>query len=96
MIEFLMWAGGILATGIFALVGWAWRQHGKDIDMITNEIKLVGAKHEKFENRFEEHRLYAAETYAKKTEVEKGFDKLETILDRIDQKLDRKIDKTNV
>lgn len=93
MHDFLMWAGGIIVTAVFSLIGWAWKQHNKDIDMILTKIEHSGEKYDSIETRFEAHRLYAAETYAKKTEVEKGFDRIADMLDRIDSKLDRKVDR---
>lgn len=104
MNDFLMWAGGIIFTGVFGLIGFAWRQHNKDIETLTNHIDRQFQKAEdrsskqsddidKLEKRFEAHRLHASENYAKKTDVEKGFDRVMSALDKIDFKLDGKIDK---
>lgn len=85
-IEVFMWAVGVILTVAVPLTGWI-------VTMIFAKLEKHSDKHDDLETRFEAHRLYAAETFPTKTDVEKGFDRLVEYLDKIDQKLDRKVDK---
>lgn len=86
MIEFLMWAGGIIVTGIFTLIGFIMR-------MIFGKIKDTETNHAVLSARLESHRLHTVETFATKVDVNKGFDRMMEKLDKIDDKLDKKADK---
>lgn len=93
MNDFVLWAAGVVASGVFGLIGWAWNQHSKDIKMLLDHIDKNIQKHDNLETRFDAHRLYAAETFATKLDVEKGFDRVMQGIEKIDNKLDRKVDK---
>lgn len=93
MQEFLLWAGGIIAAAIFASIGFAWKRHEKDIDMLTKHIDNSSNKYDRLEKSLASHKLHAAENFATKQDVRDGFDRLMIKLDKIDDKLDSKMDK---
>lgn len=93
MQDFLMWAGGILLFAIFGLIGFAWKRHEKDIDMLTKHIDNSSNKYDGLERSLAAHKLHAAETFATKQDVKDGFDRVMLKLDKIDDKLDMKMDK---
>lgn len=86
MNDFLMWAGGIIATGLFSLVGGVFA-------MIFGKMKDHANKHDELETRFDAHRLYAAENYAGKSDLKTIKDEIVGQLNRIEDKLDRKADR---
>lgn len=89
MYDFLMWLGGIVITVILSI-------GGGFLKMLFGKIKEIENKVELTEARLDAHKLYAAENFATKPDVEKGFDRVITHLDRIEAKVDRKADKKNV
>lgn len=86
MIDIFLWAAGIIATGLFSLIGWVFK-------MIFDRIHAHGVAHNNLETRFDAHRLYAAETYTTKNDIKAMKDELTAQLSRIEDKLDRKVDK---
>lgn len=86
MNDFLMWAGGVIISGLFGLIGWVFT-------MIFGALKEHGEKHNVLESRLEAHRLYAAESFTTKLDISKIEDKIVRQLDRIEEKLDKKADK---
>ena len=84
--DFLFWAGGVIVSAIFSLMGWTMK-------MLHNKIDKNTGNYEDLQRRFEAHRLHAAEIYATKKDMDKGFDRVMNKLDDIDAKLDRKVDK---
>lgn len=81
MDDFLMWAGGIIVTGVFGLIGWF-------INMIFARLDNHSEKHDALETRFDAHRLYAAETFTTKNDVEKSTNRIMRQLERLEDKLD--------
>lgn len=97
MYDFLMWAGGIIATGVFGLIGWVLKmvfstlkEHKQYQGILSKEMH---EKHNNLSTSLAAHKLHAAETFATKIEVKEGFDKIMNKLDKIDDKLDLKADK---
>lgn len=93
MENFLMWAGGLIITACFGLIGWL-------VNMIFARLDKHEQKHEEFEQgdvaivkALDAHRLYAAETFATKLDVRDMADRVLSKLDKMDEKLDRKVDK---
>lgn len=93
MIDLLLWAAGIVATGLFSLIGWV-------ITMIFAKFKDHEAVHtdlrrndNELDKKIDDHRLYAAETFTTKVDIRLMQDQLVSQLNRIEDKLDRKVDK---
>jgi hypothetical protein len=84
-----MWAGGVIVSGIFGLIGWF-------INMIFKRIDEQDAHLDTMESRLDAHRLYAAETFTTKRDVEKLTDKVIRQLERIEDKIDRRKSKANL
>jgi len=80
--------GSLLAIGV-PLTGWVFT-------MIFTKLEKQVDKHDDLESRFEAHRLYAAETFPTKIDVEKGFDRILDKLDAIDVKLDMKVNRNEL
>lgn len=81
MNEFLMWAGGIIATGVYGLIGW-------QINMIHAKFEKLANDHDQLESRLDAHRLYAAETFTTKKDVKDMKDEIVGHLIRIETKVD--------
>lgn len=93
MIDFLMWAGGVIITIGAGITGWVFK-------MVFDAIKDQRVEHNKLKDSLAGHKLHAAETFATKIDVQSGFDKVMLKLDNIsfkfdkfDEKLDSKQDK---
>lgn len=86
MQEFLLWAGGIVISGIIGVISWV-------ITMIFGTLKEHRDNHNDLLRSVSAHKLHAAETYATKQDVRDGFDRVMIKLDKIDDKLDSKADK---
>jgi len=86
MIDFLIWAGGVLITGLFSLIGWV-------IGMIFGKLKEHETFHQKLEEAFNEHRLYSANNYTTKRDIKEIKDEIVGHLHRIEVKIDGKADK---
>lgn len=84
---------GIIATIAGGVMGWQMTQIYKKFDEQKIDIKANVDRTNAIEIRLEAHRLYAAETFATKLDVEKGFDRVMNKLESIDTKLDQKVDK---
>lgn len=83
IMDLALWAGGIIITGIFGLIGWSMRMiHGK-IDAVAND-------HEDLKTRFDGHRLHVAETFTTKADIKEMKDDLIRHLVRIEGKVDSK------
>ena len=81
-----MWLAGLIFTAVTGLIGWV-------IKMIFGAIKELRDGERVLRSSIDAHKLHAAETYATKTDVKDGFDRVMNKLDSIDDKLDRKVDK---
>lgn len=86
MDNFLMWAGSILFGAVSAMIGWIFKMIFKTLSDQSND-------HEHLARSLSNHKLHAAETFATKKEVENGLDRIMKKLDKIDDKLDLKVDK---
>lgn len=84
--DFLMTVGSVIATAVFGLIGWV-------LKMIFGTLKEHRENYDLLEERLSAHKLHAAEVFATKLDVEKGFDRIMTVLHKIDGKLDTKADK---
>jgi hypothetical protein len=104
MIDFLMWAGGLIGSGIFALIGWIFGKVFKQIEELQHkndlivkglsEYKLTSAKDvHGLQKSIDAHKLHASERFATKLEVRDMSDRIMLKLDNIDNKLDGKADK---
>lgn len=105
--DFLMWAGGTIISLVAAVTGWVFKMvfdaikdQRQDHD---NAVKESRAEQQRIERSLSAHKLHAAETFATKVDVQSGFDKvmlkLESIsvkFDKFDEKLDKKVDKSDV
>lgn len=83
-----MWAGGIIISIGGALTGWVFT-------MVFGAIKDLDTKHDELKQSFANHRLNCAENYATKLDVTHIADKIMLKLEKIDEKLDTKQDKSN-
>ena len=86
MNDFLMWAGGLIATGVFGIIGWVLKLV---FQMMGEQRKDLNS----LSKRLSDHKIHAAEKFATKSDVDKGFDRVMRKLENIDDKLDRKADK---
>lgn len=86
MHDFFMWAAGIVIMLGASLTGWIFR-------MVFNSINKVENNQAQLDKSFSAHKLHAAETFATKQDVRDGFDRVMVKLDKIDEKLDNKVDK---
>ena len=91
--ELLMWIGGIVATGVFGLIGWA-------MAMILSKFKDHENVHLEFarankelDKKIDDHRLYAAETFTTKNDIKDMKEEIISHLVRMEVKLDGKQDK---
>lgn len=66
---------------------------GGVLKMLHMEIKKSQTEVREVSNELNRHKLHAAETFATKTDVRDGFDRVMNKLDKIDEKLDTKQDK---
>lgn len=87
--DVLMWVGGIIVSGLFSLIGWVFK-------MVFSSIKDVEKSNSALADKLQRHKLHAAETFATKVDVDRGFDRVMDKLDSIDDKLDNKADKNSV
>ena len=71
---------------ILVLIGWVFK-------LVFRSIRKVEESQEKLNKSISEHKLHSAETFATKVDVEKGFDRVMTKLDHIEDKIDKKADK---
>lgn len=86
MHDFLMWAGGIIISLFVTAIGGV-------LKMFHARLKEVESEHKALSKSLSAHKTHAAETFATKVDVDKGFDRVMNKLDSIDDKLDRKVDK---
>lgn len=77
-----MWAGGIIITGLFSLIGWV-------INMIFGKIKEHEDFHQKLEDSFNTQRLYSANTYTTKSDIKSVKDEIVNQLNRIEDRIER-------
>lgn len=91
MQDFLMWAGGIIATGLFGLIGWI-------INMILGRLKdheikcdtrfdAAGKEYDALRTSLDAHRLYAAETYTTKVDVNAAKTEIIRQIERLTDKI---------
>lgn len=81
--------GTVFGVGGATSGGFAWwsvKQNKEDIVRLYSKVNEV-------DKDFEEHRLYAANNYAKMDHIDKLTERLESKLDKIFEKLDTKADK---
>lgn len=84
--QFAYFVGGIAATGIFGTIGWVFK-------MIFSKLHEHETAHKYTNASLAAHKLHAAETFATKTDVDRGFDRIMSKLETMDDKLDKKVDK---
>lgn len=87
MLDIVLWALGIVISLGAMLTGWIFK-------MVFSSIKGVEKNNAALAKSLSDHKLHAAETFATKQDVRDGFDRVMLKLDNIDDKLDRKVDKT--
>lgn len=87
MNEFILLAVTTIISFGAALTGWIFK-------MVFSAIKEVEVNNASLEKSLSQHKLHAAETFATKQDVRDGFDRVMLKLDKIDEKLDGKADKT--
>lgn len=80
-VSIVMTVMGFIVTGLFGLIGWVFR-------MVFSDIKEVEEKNLKLDKSLNDHKLHAAEHFATKPDVDRGFDRILTKLDSIDKKTD--------
>lgn len=83
MDDFLMWAGGIIFTGLFGLIGWFINRIFKYIDDLEERCDVLS-------DQISAHKLYAAETYTTKKDVKDMKDEVVQHLIRIERKVDQR------
>lgn len=86
MQELVLWAIGTIISLGAALTGWVFK-------MVFSSIKEVELNQQTLDKSLSQHKLHAAETFATKQDVRDGFDRVMLKLDKIDEKLDNKVDK---
>ena len=102
MHDLLMWAGSVVAGLVFTLMGWVFKivftMIGKiesdqdDLSEALMEHKLDATKCNKdLTKSISDHKLHAAETFATKIDVDKGFDRIMNKLESMDEKNDKNI-----
>jgi hypothetical protein len=95
--DLFKWFVGLVLTVGIPLVSFIVRDFKTEIKNLWKKHddmkERMQDKHDGLETRFEAHRLYTAETFPTKVDVEKGFDRVISKLNSIDEKLDRKVDK---
>lgn len=93
MLDTLLTLLGVVVTGVFGVIGWVMSLIFKKFDDHQKQLEVHSANHEDLSRRLEDHRLYTAETFTPKVEILRMEEKLSRQLDRIEDKLDRKVDK---
>ena len=78
--------GGWIFTAVSAIIGWVFK-------MIFGKLKEHDVEHSRLDNKIDNHRLYASETYTTKLDVKDLRNEVVGILRRIEDKLDQKVDK---
>jgi hypothetical protein len=86
MQDLILWAIGTIISLGAALTGWIFK-------MVFSAIKEVEINNSSLNSSLNDHKVYAAQTFATKKEVTDGFDRIMHKLDKIDDKLDSKVDK---
>ena len=79
---------------ILAIGGLIMALFNKRIDRIEDENDRLKELHAEHEKEFATYREFVARSYPTKEETKSRFDMLDTKLDRILEKLDKKADKT--
>lgn len=79
-LEVFMWAVGIILTVGVPLTGWVF-------SMIFGKLEKHETKHDNLETRFENHRLYAAENFTTKKDVDAAKNDIIKKLEKIENKL---------
>ena len=82
-----------LSSAIWAIVSIGAGLTGWVFKMVFASIKDVEVNQDILARGLADHKLHAAETFATKTDVQMGFDRIMNKLDKIDEKLDSKVDK---
>lgn len=93
MWDAIMWGLGIVIPALLGLIGKTFKDIKDEIKMVYARLEKQNEKVDTLETRFEAHRLYAAETFATKQDVNAGFDRVMNKLEKIDDKLNGKVDK---
>lgn len=100
MPDYLFWMAEIVIGAILALIGWVFK-------MVFSAIAKNEKQTGEVEKSLANHKLHAAETFATKVDVDRGFDrvmdKLESMDDKSDEtmrslhsKIDKKADKSEL
>jgi hypothetical protein len=82
----VIWSG-LLSFGGLVLAWLHLAQRTETSDMKAQSAKALG-KAESVEQSLAAHKLHAAETFVTKSSVERGFDKLDERLEKMDEALD--------
>lgn len=81
MQDYVMFGLELLVFVIFGLIGLVFK-------MVFNSIKEVESSQLQLDKNLSEHKLHAAETFATKIDVDRGFDRVMDKLDTMDEKTD--------
>jgi hypothetical protein len=87
--DYLVWVVELLIGVIFLLIGWVFK-------MVFNDIKDIEKNQKTIDKSLADHKLHAAETFATKIDVDKGFDRVMSKLDTMDEKSDASMRALNV
>ena len=86
MLDTIVSAIGIIFTGVFGLIGWV-------MTMIFSSLKEHKERHEELEKDLNAHKVFAATNFATKLDVKEMKEEVVSFLTRIEDKLDKKVDK---
>lgn len=82
-----IWSALLSVAGL--IFGLLHAGHRREMDEVRKMAARAADKAEATQKSLDAHKVHAAETFARKSDAEKGFDKLDEKLDKIDEKLDR-------
>lgn len=86
MFDIIVTIVGAALTGIFGLIGWV-------ITLIFSRLNLHAEKHDDLVEDFNNHKVHVAQNFATKPDVRDMKEELVSFLTRIEDKLDKKVDK---
>jgi predicted nucleic acid-binding Zn-ribbon protein len=92
----ILYVGGAVATGIFAVFGWVLR---RSISLLDEKMRAHDEALQKRAEDLAAFKLHAAETYVTNSALEKAIDRFSTSIDAVfkklesmDEKFDRRLD----
>lgn len=86
MNDFLLTLGGWIITGLFGVIGWVFK-------MIFGKLEQHERKHQLLDERINDHKLMVAQNYTTRSETKDLQQTIVEYLQRIEDKLDKKVDK---